>query len=211
MVQTLSPELKNRILYGLIYGGVLLTFGALPQVLLWPILALGFGVSARELAHLLDKQSGPQIAFATAALAVPFLCLGLIRVMFGFFPALEGFFILAFTFDTVSFFAGRALRGPKLAATLSPNKTISGFVCGLLAVLLISPWVLLGGSAMLNLALGLGLSLLFLAGDLLISALKRRRGVKDTGTLIPGHGGLLDRVDSFLLAAPFYWLILVVL
>ncbi len=111
--------------------------------------------------------------------------------------------------DTGAFFAGRACGGPRLAPRLSPAKTWSGAAGGLLAAVLAgeavaalagpaASWAGVRGALAAALLLGLAAQ----AGDLLESALKRRFGVKDTGRIIPGHGGLLDRVDALLLAAP---------
>ncbi len=106
--------------------------------------------------------------------------------------------------DIGAFAIGSALRGPKLWPRFSPNKTWSGFVGGLLTAMV-------AGTAMASLPyfqlslwaaafIGLAVGLATMAGDLWESALKRRFGVKDSGDLIPGHGGLLDRVDGLMFA-----------
>jgi phosphatidate cytidylyltransferase len=111
---------------------------------------------------------------------------------------------VAWTTDTVSYAAGRLLGGPKLAPGVSPKKTWSGFIIGTLAPALIgyafaaaigdtSPWALGAVAVLLALACQLG--------DLFESAVKRQFGTKDMSQLIPGHGGLLDRLDGFLFAA----------
>ena len=107
--------------------------------------------------------------------------------------------------DIGAYFVGRAVGGPKLAPRISPGKTWSGAVGGVAAAELSLIALRLGLSdAMPDVAtLGLGalLSVAAQIGDLAESALKRRAGEKDSGTLIPGHGGLLDRFDGFLAAA----------
>jgi phosphatidate cytidylyltransferase len=106
--------------------------------------------------------------------------------------------------DIGAFAVGSTLKGPKLWPRFSPNKTWSGFVGGLAAAMA-------AGVAMAALpyfrldiwaaaAVGLAVGLATMAGDLWESALKRRFGVKDSGDLIPGHGGLLDRVDGLMFA-----------
>lgn len=112
--------------------------------------------------------------------------------------------------DIGAYFTGRALGGPKLAPRLSPNKTWSGAIggavigtaagCGLLALsgLYLVPALLV---------LGAFISLASQMGDLAESAFKRAFGVKDTSRLIPGHGGVLDRVDGFMAAALLAFLI----
>lgn len=107
--------------------------------------------------------------------------------------------------DTGAYLAGRRFGGPKLAPSLSPKKTWSGAAGGLAAAILVG--LLFGAAARgwhAPAAAGLAalLSVAAQAGDLLESAAKRRLGVKDSGTLIPGHGGLLDRVDGLMVAAP---------
>lgn len=113
--------------------------------------------------------------------------------------------------DTGGFVAGRTLGGPKLAPSISPNKTWSGLAGAALAAAAVGMavgWLWFGrNSAMLALA-SLGLALVAQAGDLLESRLKRRFGAKDSSHLIPGHGGLLDRVDGVLSAGLVVSLIL---
>ncbi|MBX3500962.1 MAG: phosphatidate cytidylyltransferase [Alphaproteobacteria bacterium] len=106
--------------------------------------------------------------------------------------------------DIFAYVAGRTLGGPKLAPRLSPKKTWSGALGGLAAAIAVgvcTAWLFTGGSA-IRLAMAGGLlSLVSQAGDLAESAVKRYVGVKDSGRLIPGHGGLLDRVDALMAAA----------
>jgi phosphatidate cytidylyltransferase len=105
--------------------------------------------------------------------------------------------------DISAFLVGSTLKGPKLWPRFSPNKTWSGFfgglVGGMAAAVAIAAWFMhlsLAGAAVI----GLAGALATMAGDLWESMLKRRYGVKDSGDLIPGHGGLLDRVDGLMFA-----------
>ena len=105
--------------------------------------------------------------------------------------------------DSFAFITGSVLKGPKLWPRFSPNKTWAGFVGGLVIAVAASVGVAamfmrlsLAGAGLIGLAGGLGT----MAGDLWESMLKRRFGVKDSGDLIPGHGGLLDRVDGLMFA-----------
>jgi phosphatidate cytidylyltransferase len=105
--------------------------------------------------------------------------------------------------DICAFATGNALKGPRLWPRFSPNKTWSGFFGGLVgasaAAVAIAAWLMrlsLPGAALIGLAGGLATMM----GDLWESMLKRRFGVKDSGDLIPGHGGLLDRVDGLMFA-----------
>lgn len=113
-------------------------------------------------------------------------------------------FVITWAADIFAFLVGSALKGPKLWPRISPNKTWSGFVGGLLGAMasayaftVLTRMDLSWYSALLVGLLG---GLATMAGDLWESMLKRRFGVKDSGDLIPGHGGLLDRVDGLLFA-----------
>lgn len=122
----------------------------------------------------------------------------------------DGFLAVIFLFaivwmsDIGAYFAGRALGGPKLVPQVSPNKTWAGAVGGLLAAILAAVAVakLAALSAIFPLAvLALALSVFAQAGDLFESFLKRRFHAKDSSQLIPGHGGLMDRLDGFVTAS----------
>ena len=107
--------------------------------------------------------------------------------------------------DIAAYAAGRLLGGPKLAPRISPGKTWSGSLGGLMGAAAVGAGVAQAfapGHAARAAAVAMLLAVAGQAGDLLESAIKRRFGVKDSGTLIPGHGGLLDRLDGFLIAAP---------
>ena len=107
--------------------------------------------------------------------------------------------------DICALFAGRFFGGPRLAPSISPNKTWSGLAGGMLGAALWSGiwsyWTDIGSIFALAI-IGGGTAVLAQLGDLSVSVVKRRFGAKDTGNLIPGHGGLLDRMDGFLGAAP---------
>jgi len=113
-------------------------------------------------------------------------------------------FAVVWSTDIVAYFAGRALGGPKLAPQISPNKTWSGAFGGglgaVIAAAAIAAAAALGDRTMMALV-GLCLSVAAQAGDLFESALKRWYGVKDASSLIPGHGGVMDRLDGFIAAA----------
>lgn len=111
--------------------------------------------------------------------------------------------------DIGAYFAGRAFGKRKLAARVSPGKSWAGLVGGLVSALLLAtvvgsfqPWAAM---SMLTLAaISVLTALASVLGDLLESMLKRHRGVKDSGTALPGHGGVLDRLDSLTAAAPIF-------
>ena len=120
------------------------------------------------------------------------------------FLAIVFLFAVVWATDIVAYFVGRAVGGPKLAPRISPKKTWSGAVGGTVAAIAAAlALAILAGLPNLP-ALGLiaaAVSALSQGGDLFESALKRRFGAKDSSHLIPGHGGLMDRLDGFVAAA----------
>jgi phosphatidate cytidylyltransferase len=110
--------------------------------------------------------------------------------------------------DSAQYYSGRAFGRRPLAPQISPKKTVEGAVGGVvfgtLAMAVGGHYVLAASTWMLAL-LGAAISLLGIVGDLFESLLKRSAGVKDSSHLIPGHGGVLDRIDSWLFAAPVYY------
>ncbi|HKG20268.1 MAG TPA: phosphatidate cytidylyltransferase [Blastocatellia bacterium] len=116
------------------------------------------------------------------------------------------FFALVMMTDTGAYYAGRALGRHKLAPRISPGKTVEGSVGGFLAAVITGPLCKLIFFPEISIAhaaaLGAALGILGQVGDLAESMLKRGAGVKDSGNLLPGHGGMLDRVDSILFCAP---------
>jgi phosphatidate cytidylyltransferase len=122
--------------------------------------------------------------------------LGLLAVIF--------VIVIVIASDTFGFLFGRVLGGPRLWPRLSPNKTWSGMIGALVASSIIGAlfWFAVPGASAVRLAAtGVVLSLAAQAGDLAESAIKRRFGAKDSGSLIPGHGGVMDRVDGLIAAA----------
>lgn len=133
------------------------------------------------------------------------------RTLFFFYPV-----IVTWIADTAAYFGGRAFGRHRLAPRVSPNKTVEGAVAAVLvapvAAVLYARWVLPGrwdSAAPEALLLGLAVGGFAIVGDLVESALKRECGVKDSSHLLPGHGGLLDRLDSVLWALPAAYFVLV--
>ena len=114
--------------------------------------------------------------------------------------------------DTAQYYCGRAFGRRALAPTISPKKTIEGaiggFVIGTAFFMALGAWWLPSMPIGLRAGLGLALVAMGIAGDLFESMLKRSAGVKDSSALIPGHGGVLDRIDALLFAAPIYYIVL---
>lgn len=126
-------------------------------------------------------------------------------------------FALMWTADSAAYFFGRAFGRRRLAPAISPGKTVEGALGALGTVALLAyacgtiGWRLEGAGLAAWLALAVVVAALSLAGDLLESKLKRVAGVKDSGRLLPGHGGVLDRIDALTAAAPVFtagWVLL---
>lgn len=122
--------------------------------------------------------------------------------------------LIVWASDIAAYFTGRTLGGPKLAPSISPKKTWSGFIgssvgAGLVAGALACPWTVsyfgvetLGGMGSTGyFIMGFVLAMFGQLGDLMISVFKRHFQIKDTGAMIPGHGGVLDRIDALVLVA----------
>lgn len=122
-----------------------------------------------------------------------------------------GVFILIWTNDTFAFFVGKNIGKHKLLERISPNKTIEGFIGGMIftfiasfilaqmfTTLSLTKWLVIAGIV----------SVFGVLGDLIESMFKRQAGVKDSSNFIPGHGGFLDRFDSVIFAAPFIFIYL---
>ena len=122
-------------------------------------------------------------------------------------------FICTWSSDTFAYFVGVAIGSHKLASTISPKKTVEGFIGGVIGTMAMA--VLIGHVfftfSFIEMAiLGFILAIAATLGDLVESVIKRFAGVKDSGILLPGHGGMLDRFDSILFTAPvFYYFIII--
>ncbi|MNC35800.1 Phosphatidate cytidylyltransferase [compost metagenome] len=149
---------------------------------------------------------------------------GIIYIGFGFHYMVssrwietDGLFWTLLTFlciwasDAGAYFAGVAFGKTPMWPTISPKKTIEGAVGGLLLAVLVALAFHFFAPDTLGLGRAAGIGILAAAvgqmGDLIQSAYKRVKGIKDTGTILPGHGGILDRVDSWLIVFPFLCLV----
>ena len=120
------------------------------------------------------------------------------------------FLILIWVADISAFFAGKKWGTTKLAPEISPGKTIVGMYGALISGVICGAILSVGYRFQLMIAsdfilLSVLTVLISIYGDLFISVVKRQRGVKDSGTLLPGHGGVLDRIDSLIAAIPFFY------
>lgn len=158
----------------------------------------------------LETDTG-KLVFTVLYSAIPLgFALGLIQFDYlgGF--SLEAFFlfVLIWSSDSFAYFSGRFFGKHLMAPTISPKKTWEGFFGGVLLTLVLAYFIELNFPEMRGnwIVVGLLVAVFAPLGDLVESQLKRNFGVKDSGKLIPGHGGILDRLDSFLLCAPVLYL-----
>lgn len=148
------------------------------------------------------RGSAWRAGFGILYVLLPGLLLLLLRQMQGGLGLVVFIFFVVWSADSGAYLMGSMLKGPKLWPEISPNKTWSGFFGGIAMGTFFGVLIaLLFGRNVINHALlAFGLTIVAAGGDLLISRMKRHFGVKDTGAVIPGHGGVLDRMDAFLAA-----------
>lgn len=151
-------------------------------------------------------QAASEAVMGTVYIAYAFGCLVMLRHMPQGSSLVMTVLVVLWAGDTAAYYGGRHFGRRKLSPLLSPKKTMEGSLFGLLGSLaagVTASVLLLEGVTLLQaLAVSLAVALCGQAGDLVVSLWKRAKGVKDSGRLIPGHGGLLDRIDSLLLGLP---------
>ncbi len=128
----------------------------------------------------------------------------ILRMEYHWLMTVAFFFMVAWS-DIGAYFFGKTFGGPKLAGKISPNKTWSGYAGALIFPAVLAVVFLHNEASILSLLVfGAAIGVTGQSGDLIVSWLKRRAGVKDSGNLIPGHGGLMDRIDAMMLCAPVF-------
>lgn len=198
---------------GLILTVAACVFAAVPQAPLLPVLLTGVVFAAIWIVALAGPEprtalGGPALLFGPLYVGVP---LGLL-VNLHWLEGREVALLLLLTIiasDSAQYYAGRTLGRSPLAPSISPKKTVEGAIGGFAGGLIVMGW--LGGHWLPEMGLAARLVLggwvvgLGIVGDLFESAMKRAAHVKDSSGLIPGHGGMLDRIDALLLATPAYY------
>ena len=212
-------DLRRRTVTALIYAAVVLLGVLAPSIFLWVLIAVAGVIGLGELLALRGGRPGLALA---ALFFAGLVCLGILKQLgpLGAHHATAGelpvWLILAvlptWAADVAAYLAGSAFGRRKLAPRISPGKTwegtIAGFAASALTVLAVSATFGLSRDVAAVAAIGIGP--VGLGGDLLESYVKRRAGVKDSGTMLPGHGGMLDRLDSLVAVATFLVLVLAV-
>jgi len=209
-------------------GGLLLLAASLPDLYAqnpdvpWREIALGAVLFSAFVYELVAGANLPRLAYTLLALLYLPWTLGYFLLLRYSPDGVLGLVTLSlpliatFATDVGAYFVGRTLGRTKLAPTVSPNKTLEGFIGGLVAAFLalfVYTWLIQGafpfGRGEL-LVFAVLLSFAAQLGDLTESMLKRYTGVKDSGQFLPGHGGILDRLDSLIFSVPLTYYLLVI-
>ncbi len=179
------------------------------------LMALTFLVNFLLMADLLSKKEIPFIQKNKPFLAIfymiaSFLFLTIIPTYSETYTPkiLIGIFILIWTNDTFAYLIGKSFGKHKLFKRISPNKTVEGFLGGIIFSFLVGYLIYIfteGLTLIIWMGLALIISIFGTYGDLVQSRMKRQASVKDSGNLMPGHGGLFDRLDSILFASTFIY------
>lgn len=209
-------DLRRRTATAAIYGIAVLLAIAAPPLVFWVVLGI---IGALALPELVALRTGRSSVGLGVVFFVGLASLGALRSM-GALGARHGtpealpvwlFFTVLPTWaaDVTAYLVGSAIGRRRLAPRISPGKTWEGTLAGFAACALVAVAVAaaFGLPRVPSVILAVGLGPVGLAGDLFESYVKRRAGVKDSGTLLPGHGGLLDRLDSLTAASTFVLLV----
>ncbi len=222
--ETTSPRirwtgLKTRAISACLLGTFVLAAVLAGGIFFSALIVVAAILMIREWDALTAAEGARWRAAGIAYVGVPCVCLIWMRSIGIETEASAGLHIVLYLLFTVwatdigAYFAGRSIGGPKLAPALSPNKTWAGLAGGMAAASVVggicasfTPFPPSAVACMLSAA---ALAVIAQGGDLFESWLKRRAGVKDSGTLIPGHGGILDRIDGLIFATPALALMLI--
>jgi len=210
-------KLNNGVIYLLFIGLVLLPYLPIHILFIKLLLALSLSGSVQLLLNLLlKKKKYPLSSVQKFDISIRYLLLSFTFLIL--LPFVNGVYeqsviltliILIWVNDSFAFFVGKNLGKRKLFESVSPKKTIEGFFGGVLFSL-ITAFILSYFCDFLSLTnlivISLIASILGTAGDLVESKFKRQANTKDSGNIMPGHGGILDRLDSLLFVAPFVYL-----
>lgn len=187
-------------------------------VALFPSICYGFGVIVilSIIAYIRFKNENN---FFLRMLGIPYISIGIgsIVALYSSYGAgiLLWYMCLVWAVDIGGYLFGTTIKGPKLAPKISPNKTWAGLLGGMLSAIgisLITCYYFSDANYLTNFVIIAALvTIIAQTGDLIESAMKRHLGIKDSSNLIPGHGGIFDRIDGLIFAAPFTYGLLKVL
>ncbi len=214
----IDPALKTRIRGALIFGVIVLGGLYLGSIYFTSMMGAAAVCGIYEWCRMVVHEKKYRIPFMIAGSAYIGISIGMMVWLrngseHGLYNMLT-LLLIVWASDISAYFSGKAIGGPKLAPVISPKKTWAGFIGSSIGAAIVAAGLACPGLLeKFNLAtigdlswagyavMGFILAMFGQAGDLFISLFKRRYGVKDTGTIIPGHGGILDRIDALLLVA----------
>lgn len=211
-------RLKGLFMYsGLFWGAALyIIFFAAPDLFLEALLLAVLATMTMRL--LLKRDATGSITAVSAAIFGLVYIPGLMTFQLGLLKAGPAWVVLLYTSawaaDSMAFYVGKSIGKRKLYPEMSPNKTFAGaagsLLGGIIGAALIKATLLVQITVLQAVIIGLAIGLSTMIGDLVESMFKRDAGVKDSSHLVPGHGGVLDKIDGLLFAGPvLYWLCLV--
>lgn len=212
-------KLNNKITYVIAIFLFLSQLDFLPnQFNLLAQAGIVLSIIALFIQQLFKKDSFPivdlgKIFLITIYASLPFIYLVKTTLLTGVFEStiIIGIFLLIWSCDTFAYITGVSIGKHKLIERISPKKTIEGFIGGVVATMFVA-YLLSNYFPILStlqwIVTGVIVSVFGVIGDLIASMFKRKTGVKDTGKIIPGHGGIIDRLDSVIFAAPIIYIYL---
>lgn len=220
--------LQKRILSAIVLAPIVVAAVWVGGYVFYGLMAVVFAVSVHEWSRLSLRDG--RIQYGLLVLGVVYLGVASFAAIWLRDHVENGLYLLLYVMfaiwacDSGAYGAGKLIGGPKMAPKISPNKTWAGLIGGCVAsaVVVTGLTAFCKGGALavtvpvshpyiVHFIIGLVLAVIGQIGDLLVSVLKRRAGLKDTGNIIPGHGGLLDRIDALLLALIVFAAIIFVL
>jgi phosphatidate cytidylyltransferase len=207
-----SPNTRARIISSLVMVPIALVAIFQSQklfIFLAIVIAVLMSFEWAEMSSkMVDRKKWRLIGFIY--ISIPLYCAVAIRILDS--EILFWMFTIIWATDIFAFFAGKSLGGPKLAPHISPNKTWSGLIGGVFASFIIGliSSLIFPGSILFFIFISVFISIVEQLSDLLESKFKRIFGVKDSGDIIPGHGGVLDRLDGMIFVAPLVYLIITI-
>ena len=208
-------ETVKRAISGAIYVAVML-FGVSYQ---WSFHALFVLIGVICIYEMLKLRKGKNKFFSLLYVIIPLIFIHFVGLTysepigFTYHPAIIMFmFILTWTFDTFAYLVGKPIGKHKIMPSISPKKSWEGFLGGFIFMLLVShlinPLFVFKNSQFNPYVFAIILPFTATLGDFLESHFKRQAGVKDSGNFIPGHGGMLDRMDAFMITIPILYIYL---
>ena len=205
---TLAPLVLATIYFGGFYFNTLIIFMAVIMTSEW------FGIinNARNEDDTITKPSNTWVILGILYVGVFASCLLYLRNLEKGFETILFLVLLIWSTDISAYFTGKLVGGPKIFKPISPNKTWSGLIGGMVAASLVGSILSIFTNYNLTTMVILGAAFAVIAqfGDFLESGIKRKFGVKDSGNIIPGHGGIMDRMDGFVTTTPLFVVISVI-